>query len=333
MAQTVNRQWIYAQKPSGQVGPEHFEPRDAAVREPGDGEALVRTTLLSLDPASRAWMAGRTYRAQLEPGELMAGWGLGEIVKSNAPGFAQGDLVSGEFGWQQYATLPARHLTKQDKRHKPEHILGVLGITGLTAYFGLLDVGRPRAGETVLVSAAAGAVGTIAGQLAKIAGCRVVGSTGGRDKCKWIVDELGYDAAVDYREGDLIGQLRSTCPKGVDVYFDNTGGDMLAAALSRMNLWGRVVCCGVVSQYNATAPSAGPAGVPGFLVTKRIRMEGFVVMDFYQRRAQAEAALADLVGQGKLKAPVDVVDGFDKMPVALAGLFAGKNRGKLMVRV
>jgi NADPH-dependent curcumin reductase CurA len=329
----VNKQWIYAQKPEGQVGPEHFEQREIAVRDPGEGEVLVRTTLLSLDPASRAWMAGRTYRAQLEPGELMAGWGLGEVVKSDAAGFASGDLVSGEFGWQQYATVPSRHLTKQDKRHKPEHILGVLGITGLTAYFGLLDVGRPRAGETVLVSAAAGAVGTIAGQLAKIAGCRVVGSTGGRDKCKWIVDELGFDDAIDYREGDLIGQLRSACPKGIDVYFDNTGGDMLAAALSRMNLWGRVVCCGVVSQYNATTPSAGPAGVPGFLVTKRIRMEGFVVMDFYQRRAQAEAALADLVGQGKLKAPVDVVEGFDKMPAALAGLFAGKNRGKLMVRV
>jgi NADPH-dependent curcumin reductase CurA len=144
---------------------------------------------------------------------------------------------------------------------------------------------------------------------------------------------LGFDAAVDYRDGDLIGQLRSTCPKGIDVYFDNTGGDMLAAALSRMNLWGRIVCCGVVSQYNATSPVPGPAGVPGFLVTKRIRMEGFVVMDFYQRRAQAEAALAELVTQSKLKAPVDIVEGFEKMPAALAGLFAGKNRGKLMVRV
>ena len=333
MAQSSNKQWIYAQKPEGQVGPEHFALRESTIREPGEGEVLVRTTLLSLDPASRAWMAGRTYRSQLEPGEVMAGWGMAEVVRSNAKAFEPGDLVSGDFGWQQYATLPARQLTKQDKRHKAEHLLGVLGITGLTAYFGLLDVGRPRAGETVLVSGAGGAVGTIAGQLAKLAGCRVVGSTQGRDKCKWIVDELGFDAAVDYREGDLIGQLRATCPKGVDVYFDNTGGDMLAAALSRMNLWGRVVCCGVVSQYNAVSPSPGPAGVPGFLVTKRIRMEGFVVMDFYQRRAQAESALAELVAQGKLKAPVDIVEGFEKMPAALAGLFAGKNRGKLMVRV
>ena len=333
MAQTANRQWIYAQKPDGQVGPEHFVLRESPIRDPGENEVLVKTTLLSLDPASRAWMAGRTYRAQLEPGEVMAGWGLGEVVRSSASAFQTGDLVSGDFGWQQFATLPARQLTKQDKRHKPEQLLGVLGVTGLTAYFGLLDVGRPRAGETVLVSGAGGAVGTIAGQLAKIAGCRVVGSTSSREKCKWLVEELGFDAAVDYRAGDLIGQIRATCPKGVDVYFDNTGGDMLAAALSRMNVWGRVVCCGVVSQYNAVAPSAGPAGVPGFLVTKRIRMEGFVVMDFYQRRAQAEAALADLVNSGKLKAPVDIVDGFEKMPAALAGLFAGKNRGKLMVRV
>ena len=330
---TANKQWIYAQKPEGQVGPQHFEPRETEIPVPGEGDVLVRTTLLSLDPASRAWMAGRTYRSQLEPGEVMAGWGLGEVVKSNARNYAAGDLVSGDFGWQQYASLPARQLSKHDKRLKPEHILGVLGVTGLTAYFGLLDVGKPRAGETVLVSGAAGAVGSIAGQLAKIAGCRVVGSTSSKEKCDWLVKELGYDAAVDYRAGDLVGQLRATCPKGIDVYFDNTGGEMLAAALSRMNVFGRVACCGVVSQYNATTPSAGPAGVPGFLVTKRIRMEGFVVMDSYGRRAQAESALSDLVASGRLKAPVDVIEGFEKMPEALAGLFAGKNKGKLMVRV
>jgi NADPH-dependent curcumin reductase CurA len=329
----ANKQWIYARKPEGQVGPEHFEMRETPDPVPGEGEVLVRSTLLSLDPASRAWMAGRTYRAQLEPGEIMAGWGMGEVVKSNTRNYAPGDLVSGEFGWQQLSVQPARALTKQDKRHKPEHLMGVLGITGLTAYFGLLDVGHPRAGETVLVSGAAGAVGVIAGQLAKIAGCRVVGSTSSKEKCDWLVNELGYDAAIDYTKGDLIGQIRATCPRGVDVYFDNTGGDMLSAALSRMNLFGRVVCCGVVSQYNAVTPAGGPAGVPGFLVTKRIRMEGFVVMDFYNRKQQAETALADLLAAGKLKAPVDIVEGFEKMPTALVGLFAGKNKGKLLVRV
>ena len=328
-----NAQWIYARKPEGAVTAAHFAPAESDIPQPGEGEVLVRTTLLSLDPASRAWMAGRTYRAMLEPGEVMAGWGLGEVVQSNDEKFAPGDLVSGEYGWQRYAVLPARALTKHDKRLKPEHILGVLGITGLTAYFGLLDVGRPRPGETVLVSAAAGAVGSIAGQIAKISGCRVVGSTSSAEKCKWIVDELGFDAAVDYKSGNLMQDVRNACPNGVDVYFDNTGGEMLGVALSRMNMWGRVSCCGVVSQYNAVTPAAGPAGVPGFLVTKRIRMEGFVVMDFYQRRAQAEAALTGWVEQGKLKAPVDIVEGFENMPKALEGLFAGKNKGKLVVRV
>lgn len=330
---TTNRQWIYASKPSGDVGPEHFEMRAGAMPEPGPGEVLVRTTLLSLDPASRAWMAARTYRSMLEPGEVMAGWGLGEVVKSNSLKFQAGDRVSGEYGWQEYASLPANKLTKHDKSHAPEHILGVLGITGLTAYFGMIDVGRPRPGETVLVSGAAGAVGSIAGQIARIAGCRVVGTTGGAEKCAWLTEELGFDAAIDYKAGGVSRQLKTVCPEGVDVYFDNTGAEVLDAALSRMNLWGRVVCCGNVSQYNATAPAAGPMGVPGFLVTKRIRMEGFVVMDFYNRREQAEAALASWLAQGKLKAPVDIAEGFEKMPAALAGMFAGKNRGKLMVRV
>jgi len=330
---TANRQWIYARKPEGEVGPDNFELREIPMPEPGAGEVLVRATLLSLDPASRAWMQGATYRSQLHPGDVMAGWGIGEVVKSNSHGFAAGDLVSGETGWQEYAALPARALVKHDKKHKPEHYLSVLGIIGLTAYFGLLDVGKPRPGETVLVSGAAGAVGSIAGQIAKLMGCRVVGTTRGADKCKWIVDELGFDAAVDYQNDNLDKALKAACPNGLDVYFDNTGGAVLEAALRRMNLFGRVACCGVVSQYNTSAPSPGPFGVPGFLVTKRIRMEGFVVMDFYSRRVEAEAALGRWLDEGKIKAPVDIVDGFEKMPSALAGMFAGKNRGKLMVRV
>lgn len=329
----ANRQWIYARKPAAEVGPENFDLKETAVPEPNPGEVLVRTTLLSLDPASRAWMQGATYRSQLNPGDVMAGWGLGEVVSSNAKGFAPGDLVSGEFGWQQFAALPGRALTRHDRAHRPEHILGVLGITGLTAYFGMLDIGRPRPGETVLVSGAAGAVGSIAGQIAKISGCRVVGTTRGADKCRWIVDELGFDAAVDYGAGNLDKALKSVCPNGLDVYFDNTGGEVLEAALRRMNLFGRVACCGAISQYNAATPAPGPFGVPGFLVTKRIRMEGFVVMDFYNRRAQAEAALARWLDDGRLKAPVHIVEGFDAMPGALAAMFAGKNRGKMMVRV
>jgi len=330
---TMNKQWIYASKPNAQVSPANFRLQDAAMPQPKDGEVLVRTTLLSLDPASRAWMIGPTYRPMLEPGEVMAGWGIGEVVSSNAKNYEPGDLVSGDYGWQQYAAVPARTLTKHDKKHKPEHILGVLGITGLTAYFGLLEVGRPRPGETVLVSGAAGAVGTVAGQIAKLMGCRVVGTTSSADKCRWLIDELGFDAAVDYRTGNLHKALKEACPKGIDVYFDNTGGEVLNAALSRMNLWGRVACCGAISNYDTGTPAPGPVGVPGLLVTKRIRMEGFIVMDFYNRKREADAALAAWVEQGKIKAAVDVVEGFEKMPSALAGMFAGHNRGKLMVRV
>jgi len=330
---TMNKQWIYASKPNAQVSPANFRLQDAAMPQPKDGEVLVRTTLLSLDPASRAWMIGPTYRPMLEPGEVMAGWGIGEVVSSNAKNYEPGDLVSGDYGWQQYAAVPARTLTKHDKKHKPEHILGVLGITGLTAYFGLLEVGRPRPGETVLVSGAAGAVGTVAGQIAKLMGCRVVGTTSSADKCRWLIDELGFDAAVDYRTGNLHKALKEACPKGIDVYFDNTGGEVLNAALSRMNLWGRVACCGAISNYDTGTPAPWPVGVPGLLVTKRIRMEGFIVMDFYNRKREADAALAAWVEQGKIKAAVDVVEGFEKMPSALAGMFAGHNRGKLMVRV
>ena len=244
-----------------------------------------------------------------------------------------GDLVSGEFGWQEYAALPAHRLTKHDRRHKPEHVLSVLGITGLTAYFGMLDVGRPRPGETVLVSAAAGAVGSVAGQIAKLSGCHVVGTTRGADKCQWIVDEFGFDAAVDYSAGNL------DRPSSRRVRMASTFTSTTPAATCwpprsrRMNLFGRVSCCGAVSQYDTATPSPGPTGVPGFLVTKRIRMEGFVVMDFYNRRAQAEAALARWLEAGQIKAAVEIVEGFENMPAALAGMFAGKNRGKLMVRV
>jgi NADPH-dependent curcumin reductase CurA len=328
-----NRRWIYTRQPAGEITADIFQLSEDTLPEPREGEVLVRTTMLSIDPASRAWMAGVTYRSQLKPGDTMAGWGLGEVVKSNAKGFAPGDLVSGEYGWQTHAVMSGKALTKHDAKHKPEHILGVLGITGLTAYFGMLDVGRPRPGETVLVSGAAGAVGTIAGQIAKIAGCRVIGTAGGADKCAWVKTELGFDEMLDYKAGGIHKQLKAAAPAGIDVYFDNTGGEVLAAAISRMNVWGRIACCGNVSQYDTAAPAGGPMGVPGFLVTKRIRMEGFVVMDFFNRRKQAEDALAAWLDSGELKAPVDIVNGFGNMPSALTGMFAGRNRGKLMVKV
>lgn len=332
MVGATNRQWIYARKPNGQIGTGNFDLQDAPVPQAKDGEVVVRATMLQFDAASRAWMQGQTYRSQLNPGDVMAGRGLGEVIESKADGIAVGDVVMGDIGWQTHAALPARHVEKLNKHIPPELHLSVFGITGLTAYFGLLDVGRPRPGETVMVSAAAGAVGVLVGQIAKIMGCRVVGTASGADKCKWLVDEIGYDAVVDYKAGNLHRDLKAACPRGVDVYFDNTGGDVLGAALSRMNMWGRVACCGAVSNYDTATPSPGPAGVPGFLVTKRIRMEGFVVMDFFNRKREAEMQLALWVEDGKLKPVVDIVEGFEKMPETLVGMFAGKNRGKLLLR-
>ena len=300
---------------------------------PREGEALVRTRMLSLDPANRAWMMGKTYRDALEPGQVMSGFAIGEVVESKAGGLKAGDIVEGDWGWQDYAAMPARRLTKRTTKAPFELLIGPLSVTGLTAYFGLLNIGQPKPGDTVLVSAAAGAVGTMVGQIAKLAGCRVVGTAGGQDKCDWLVRELGFDAAVDYKAGGVYRALRAVCPNGIDVYFDNTGGPVLDAALSLMNLRGRIVCCGNVSQYDVEKPAPGPMAVPGLVVTKRLRLEGFVVMDFFDQRAEAEARLARWVEEGKIKAIVDIVDGLDKAPQALIGLFEGRNKGKMAVRV
>jgi NADPH-dependent curcumin reductase CurA len=329
----MNRQWLYAKQPQGKIGPDTFQWTETAIPAPREGEALVRTRMLSLDPANRAWMMGKTYRDALEPGQVMSGFAIGEVVDSKSGGLKAGDIVEGDWGWQDYAAMPARRLTKRTTKAPFELLIGPLSITGLTAYFGLLNIGRPKPGDTVLVSAAAGAVGTMAGQIAKLAGCRVVGTAGGQDKCDWLVRDLGFDAAVDYKVGGVFRALKAVCPNGVDVYFDNTGGPVLEAALSLMNLRGRIVCCGNVSQYDVEKPAPGPMAVPGLVVTKRLRLEGFVVMDFFDQRAEAEARLARWLEEGKIKAIVDIVDGLDKAPQALIGLFEGRNRGKMAVRI
>ena len=313
--------------------PDTFQWTEGPIPVPRDGETLVRTRMLSLDPANRAWMMGKTYRDALEPGQVMSGFAIGEVVESKSGGLKAGDIVEGDWGWQDYAAMPARRLTKRTTKAPFELLVGPLSITGLTAYFGLLNIGQPKPGDTVLVSAAAGAVGTMAGQIAKLAGCRVIGTAGGQDKCDWLVRELGFDAAVDYKAGGVYRALKAVCPNGIDVYFDNTGGPVLDAALSLMNLRGRIVCCGNVSQYDVEKPAPGPMAVPGLVVTKRLRLEGFVVMDFFDQRAEAEARLARWVEEGKIKAIVDIVDGLDKAPQALIGLFEGRNKGKMAVRV
>jgi NADPH-dependent curcumin reductase CurA len=329
----INRQVILAEKPQGKLTPASFHLAETDVPIPGEGEALVKALYVSLDAANRAWMQGVTYRSALETGAVMAGGSLAEVVESHAPHLAPGDLVFADTGWQDYAAVPAEHLAKLPRVEPLTYLLSVYGVTGLTAYFGLLNVGQPKAGETVVVSAAAGAVGSLVGQIAKLKGCRVIGVAGGAAKCAWIKDELGFDEAVDYKAGDVRRQLRGLCPNGIDVYFDNVGGDVFEAALFNMANHGRIVCCGAVSQYDDVPPAHGPRGVPGLIVTKRLRVEGFVVMDFYAGRDAALAELRGWVEAGKLKVQEDVIDGLENLPAALIGLLAGENRGKRMVRV
>jgi NADPH-dependent curcumin reductase CurA len=329
----VNHQVILAEKPRGKLALDNFRLAEAEIPRPAEGEVLVKARYVSLDAANRAWMQGVTYRAALGEGEVMAGGSLAEVVESRSPNLAPGDLVHAETGWQEYAAVPARHLEKLPKVEPLTHLLSVYGVTGLTAYLGLLRVGDPKPGETVVVSAAAGAVGSIAAQVAKLKGCRVVGIAGGAQKCAWLTDELGLDAAVDYKLGDVRRALRAVCPDGVNVYFDNVGGDIFEAALFNMANHGRIVCCGAVSQYDDVPPAHGPRGVPGLIVTKRLKVDGFVVMDFYDGKDAALAQLRTWVEAGKLKVQEDVIDGLENLPAALIGLLAGENRGKRMVRV
>jgi len=330
MKDGVNRQILLVEKPTGKLAPQHFKMTEASIPEPADGEALVRVRYISLDAANRAWMHGATYRAAVEANSVMAGGGIAEVVSSRAPELAPGDIVFGDTGWQDYAAVRARHLTRLAKIEPMTHLLSVYGIAGLTAYFGLLDAGKLKAGETVVVSAAAGSVGSIVGQIAKIKGCRVVGIAGGRDKCNWLTSELGFDAAVDYKDGAVFKALKAD---RIDVYFDNVGGDILEACLAQMNNHGRIACCGAISQYDGAPSATGPRGVPGLIVVKRLTMQGFIVTDYMGRRDEALRDLQSWVASGKLKVQEDVVNGLENTPKALIGLLAGENRGKRMIKV
>jgi NADPH-dependent curcumin reductase CurA len=328
-----NRQIVLVEAPKGKLGPEHFRLAEGAVPEPRDGEVLLKVRLISLDAANRAWMQGATYRSAVEAGSVMAGGAVAEVVTSHAPNFGPGDLVFADTGWQDYAVLPAKALTKLPRIEPMTHLLSVYGIAGLTAYFGLLRVGEPRRGETVVVSAAAGSVGSFVGQIAKIEGCRAIGIAGGAAKCDWLVKALGFDTAVDYKAGPVYQRLKAAAPNGIDIYFDNVGGDILEACLPLMNVGGRIVCCGAISAYDGAAPSAGPRGVPGLIVVKRLRMQGFIVTDYFAERQAAVGQLQQWVAAGRLKIEEDVIDGLENTPGTLIGLLAGENRGKRMVRV
>lgn len=329
-----NRQILIDRLPQGKLALEHFRLTGAPAPTPAQGEVLVRTRYVALDAANRAWMLGQTYRAGLNAGEVMAGAGLAEVLESGVEGFARGDLVYADTGWQEYAVFPAALLRPVAACEPLTHLLSVYGVAGLTAYFGLLECAWPKAGETVVVSAAGGAVGSIVGQIAKIKGCRTVGIAGGAAKCAVLTEELGFDAAVDYKahEGMAFYQaLMTATGGGVDVYFDNVGGPVLDACLFAMKEHGRIAACGAVSMYDGGVPY-GVRAMAG-IVSKRVNIRGFIVSDF---RDQWPAALAELrawVESGQLKVREDVIDGLETLPAALIGLLAGENVGKRMVRV
>jgi NADPH-dependent curcumin reductase CurA len=330
----INRQWRLASRPEGDILDSDFAWRQEAVREPSDGEVTVRVQYLSLDPTNRIWMnAADSYLPMIPLGEVMRGGGIGIVTASKHKAYAAGDTVQGLLGWQDYFTGAPAGLAKIPSIPGLPITawLGLLGHIGLTAYFGLLEVGQAKAGETVLVSAAAGAVGSLVGQLAKLQGCRAVGLAGSDEKCARLL-ELGYDAAINYRTENVIGALKQHCPNGIDVYFDNVGGETLEAALSMINLHGRIAVCGMISQYNAKAPAPGPRNLAN-LIVKRARMEGFLVSDFYARAGEAIPKLIGWHQQGKLEYKLDIVDGLENAPRALRRLFDGSNTGKLVVKV
>lgn len=329
----ANRQILLAETPEGKLAESNFQLREGSMPEAGEGELLLKTRIVSLDAANRAWMQGATYRSAVESGTVMAGGAIAEVVQSGTVDFKPGDLVFADTGWQEYAAVPATTAQKLEPREPLSYLLSVYGIAGLTAYFGLLKIGDPKPGETVAVSAAAGSVGSIVGQIAKIKGCKVVGIAGGKAKCKLLTDELGFDAAVDYKAEPVHKALKAVAPDGIDVYFDNVGGDILEAALFRMNTYGRIACCGAVSQYDGTPPAHGPRGVPGLIVTKRLKVQGFIVYDFYAEREKALKDLEGWVRDGSLKVKEDILEGLETLPKALIGLLAGENVGKRMVRV
>lgn len=330
----INRQFTLAARPQGLVKRSDFAYAETPLPEPKDGELLVKTLYLSLDPAMRGWMnEGKSYIRPVAIGEVMRAGTLGEVLVSKAPGFKAGDHVVGNWGVQDYAALPPEGLSKVDAGLAPlPKYLGVLGMPGLTAYFGLLEIGQPKPGEVVVVSGAAGAVGQVVGQIAKLKGCTVIGIAGGADKCAYVVRDLGFDACIDYKSQDVKKALRELAPKGVDVYFDNVGGDILDAVLTQIRMKARIVICGAISQYNNTTPVKGPSNYMSLLVN-RARMEGMVVFDWAPRYGEAIQAMGAWLAEGRLKSREDIVQGLETFPETLNKLFSGENFGKLLIQV
>lgn len=330
----MNRQFRLAARPAGLPKRSDWNLTQEPVRDPGPGEVLVKVLYLSLDPAMRGWMnEGRSYIEPVNIGDVMRAYGAGQVVASQNPAFSVGDHVTGAFGVQEYAFSDGKGLNKVDPKLLPLPVyLSALGVTGLTAYFGLLEVGQAKAGDTVVISGAAGATGMVAGQIAKIKGCRAVGIAGGPQKCAYLTKELSFDAAIDYKSEDVSKALQRHCPDGVNVYFDNVGGDILDAVLAQLARGARVVLCGAISQYNATTGIKGPSNYLSLLINSA-RMEGFIVFNYASRYGEAAREMAGWMAAGKLKSREDIVQGFETFPDTFLRLFRGENFGKLMLKL
>ena len=335
MHNDINRQWLLARRPDGIVREDHFRFIEAPIPVPAEGQVLVRNLLLSADPHQRLLMSQDTVVPMMPLGEVVGAVGIGQVVESRRSDYRPGELVAGYFGWQDYVATDGTEWVPMHKIPpglQPNLALSLFGITGLTAYFGVLDVGQVKAGDMFVVSGAAGATGSIAGQIAKLKGCKVIGTTGGRAKCDWLTNELGFDGVIDHRAENIGARLSALCPDGIDVFFDNVGGTVLNEALARLSLNGRVVLCGAISSYNDTTLPAGPSNYFQ-LVLKRGRMEGFMVLDYARRFPEAIGTLASWHAEGKLKQKEDVAIGLENAPRTFARLFTGDKLGKQLLTI
>ncbi len=331
----MNHAWWIVERPKGRPQESNFQWMELPITEPGEGQIRVRNLYLSLDPTNRVWMEPvDTYLPMLPLGEVMRGITLGVVEASRNPAFTRGDIVQGLGGWQEHYTGGASGWTRLQRIPglPLAAFFGAMGHIGFTAYFGITDILKPKPGETMVVSAAAGAVGSLAGQMGKIAGCRVVGIAGSDEKCNWIVRELGYDAAINYKKEDIPERLARACPHGIDMDFENVGGSIMEAVLERLNLFARIALCGMISQYNAGDSAQGPANF-GALLLKRVCLQGFIVTDYAARFPEAVAKIVEWLQQGKLKYRLHLVDGLKNAPAALNKIFDGANTGKLLVRL
>ncbi len=336
MADNVNRRYLLRARPTGRIDDSTFELVEEAVPEPGSGQALVQNLYVSVDPTNRAWIGEEpTYLPPVGIGECMRSVGLGRVISSSDDNYPEGSLVTGLTGWQDYVVTGAGELpltpVPGDTGLPIETLLGALGLTGVTAYFGLLEIGKPQEGETVVVSAAAGAVGSVVGQLAKLKGARAVGIAGGAQKCGWLVDDLGFDAAIDRHDPGWKQQLRDACPNGVDVDFENVGGEIMGEVFGMLNLNARVALCGLISEYNETDRPSGPSLAR--VLVNRVTIQGFIILDYFGRFPEAIAQLGQWVAEGKVKDRHTIVEGLEQAPHAVNMLFDGDNVGKLIVKV